>query len=116
MADALVIAEADEPDTGYRFSWGIAIAGGVVATAVTFILLTLGAGFGLLLTAMLRTRELRLYFWRAAASISSWSRLSASRSAAILPDGFLVLSSRRNAKKTFAPARTASCPGPSLSS
>jgi hypothetical protein len=50
MADALVIAEADEPDTGYRFSWGIAIAGGVVATAVTFILLTLGAGFGLLLT------------------------------------------------------------------
>jgi hypothetical protein len=50
MADTLVIAEADEPDTGYRFSWGIAIAGGVVATAVTFILLTLGAGFGLLLT------------------------------------------------------------------
>lgn len=50
MADTLVIAEADEPNTGYRFSWGIAIAGGVVATAVTFILLTLGAGFGLLLT------------------------------------------------------------------
>jgi hypothetical protein len=49
MADTLVIAESDEPDTGYRFSWGIAIAGGVVATAVTFILLTLGAGFGLLL-------------------------------------------------------------------
>src|SRR3984957_7259550 len=50
MADGLGIAETDEPDTGYRFSWGIAIAGGVVATAVTFILLTLGAGFGLLLT------------------------------------------------------------------
>jgi len=50
MADTLVIAETDEPDTGYRFSWGIAIAGGVVATAVTFILLTLGAGFGLLLS------------------------------------------------------------------
>jgi hypothetical protein len=44
-----VIAETDQPDTGYRFSWGIAIAGGVVATAMTFILLTLGAGFGLLL-------------------------------------------------------------------
>jgi hypothetical protein len=32
-----------------RFSWGLALAGGVVAAAVTFFLLTLGAGFGLML-------------------------------------------------------------------
>jgi len=49
MADTVVIAEQAEENTGYRFSWGLAIAGGVVATAVTFFLLTLGAGFGLLL-------------------------------------------------------------------
>src|SRR5436190_24254769 len=47
MADTVVIA--DEDNTGYRFSWGLAIAGGVAATAVTFFLLTLGSGFGLLL-------------------------------------------------------------------
>ena len=48
MADTVVIA--DSPDnTGYRFSWGLAIAGGVAATAVTFFLLSLGSGFGLLL-------------------------------------------------------------------
>ena len=50
MTDTLVIAEPDVPSPGYRFSWGLAIGGGVLATAVTFILLTLGAGFGLLLT------------------------------------------------------------------
>ncbi len=49
MTDALVIAESGEENTGYRFSWGLAIAGGVAATAVTFFLLTLGSGFGLLL-------------------------------------------------------------------
>src|SRR5437868_4761193 len=49
MTDALVIAETGEENTGYRFSWGLAIAGGVAATAVTFFLLTLGSGFGLLL-------------------------------------------------------------------
>ena len=48
MADTVVIA--DSPDnTGYRFSWGLAIAGGVAATAITFFLLSLGSGFGLLL-------------------------------------------------------------------
>ena len=49
MTDAIVIAEQGEENTSYRFSWGLAIAGGVSATAVTFFLLTLGAGFGLLL-------------------------------------------------------------------
>jgi hypothetical protein len=48
MTDTVVIAEGAE-NTGYRFSWGLAIAGGVAATAVTFFLLTLGSGFGLLL-------------------------------------------------------------------
>jgi len=48
MTDTVVIAE-DSEATGYRFSWGLAIAGGVAATAVTFFLLTLGSGFGLLL-------------------------------------------------------------------
>jgi len=50
MTDTIVIAEDDSGDTGRRFSWGLAIAGGVAATAVTFFLLTLGSGFGLLLT------------------------------------------------------------------
>jgi hypothetical protein len=49
MTDTVVIAEQGEGNTGYRFSWGLAIAGGVAATAVTFFLLTLGSGFGLLL-------------------------------------------------------------------
>ena len=48
MTDTVVIAEQGEENTGYRFSWGLAIMGGVIATAVTFFLLTLGAGFGLL--------------------------------------------------------------------
>ena len=49
MAETVVIAEEAAENTGCRFSWGLAIAGGVAATAVTFFLLTLGAGFGLLL-------------------------------------------------------------------
>jgi hypothetical protein len=49
MADTIVIAEEDAPDTGYRFSWGLAILGGVTAVAVTFFLLMLGSGFGLML-------------------------------------------------------------------
>jgi hypothetical protein len=48
MAETVVIAEQGDENTGYRFSWGLAIMGGVIATAVTFFLLTLGAGFGLL--------------------------------------------------------------------
>jgi hypothetical protein len=49
MTDTVVIAEQNASPSGFRFSWGLAIGGGVLATAVTFILLTLGAGFGLLL-------------------------------------------------------------------
>jgi len=49
MAETVVIAEEAPQYAGYRFSWSLAIAGGVAATAVTFFLLTLGAGFGLLL-------------------------------------------------------------------
>jgi hypothetical protein len=49
MSDTLVIAEPGAQGAGYRFSWGLAIGGGVIATAVTFFLLTLGSGFGLLL-------------------------------------------------------------------
>jgi hypothetical protein len=41
MTDTLVIAEKGDENTGYRFSWGLAIAGGVAATAVTFFLLSL---------------------------------------------------------------------------
>lgn len=47
MSDAIVVE--DEQGTGYRFSWGLAFAGAVVAAAVTLFLLTLGAGVGLLL-------------------------------------------------------------------
>ena len=39
----------EEPNSGYRFSWGLALVGGVAATAITFCLLTLGAGLGLML-------------------------------------------------------------------
>jgi hypothetical protein len=49
MTDTVVIAGDGEHGSGYRFSWGLAFAGGVAATAVTFFLLTLGSGFGLLL-------------------------------------------------------------------
>lgn len=53
MADTLIIEENAAADTGYKFSWGLAIAGGVVASAVTFFLLSLGAGFGLMLVSPL---------------------------------------------------------------
>jgi hypothetical protein len=43
------VAVTGEESSGFRFSWGLAFAGGVVATAVTFFLLVLGSGFGLLL-------------------------------------------------------------------
>ncbi|HEX4159070.1 MAG TPA: hypothetical protein VHY79_11385 [Rhizomicrobium sp.] len=43
------VAITGEESSGFRFSWGLAFAGGVVATAVTFFLLMLGSGFGLLL-------------------------------------------------------------------
>jgi hypothetical protein len=50
MSDTVVIAGQGDENTGYRFSWGLAIMGGVIATAVTFFLLSLGAGFGLMFT------------------------------------------------------------------
>jgi len=49
MTDTVVIASEGDENTGYKFSWGLAFAGAFVATAVTFFLLTIGAGFGLLL-------------------------------------------------------------------
>jgi hypothetical protein len=49
MTDTVVIADDGPDNTGYRFSWGLAIVGGVAATAMTFFLLMLGSGFGLLL-------------------------------------------------------------------
>ena len=41
--------QQNEANTGYRFSWGLAIVGGVSATAITFFLLILGSGLGLML-------------------------------------------------------------------
>ena len=52
MAESVVVAAPE--NSGFRFSWGLAIAGGVVATAVIFFLLLLGSGFGLLLVNPLR--------------------------------------------------------------
>jgi len=49
MSETIIVAEEDDPGTGRRFSWGLAFAGAVAATAVTFFLLTLGSGFGLML-------------------------------------------------------------------
>ena len=46
--DTVVVEEAD---TGYRFSWPLAFAGALAATATTFFLLTLGAGVGLFLVS-----------------------------------------------------------------
>lgn len=43
-----VVPVSEEP-SGFRFSWGLAFAGGVVAVAVTLFLLLLGSGIGLLL-------------------------------------------------------------------
>jgi hypothetical protein len=49
MTDTVIIDGGPPAETGCRFSWGLAIAGGVVAAGVTFFLLALGAGFGLML-------------------------------------------------------------------
>lgn len=49
MTDTAVIASEGDENTGYKFSWGLAFAGAFAATAVTFFLLTIGTGFGLLL-------------------------------------------------------------------
>jgi hypothetical protein len=46
MTDTLIV---DRPIAGARFSLSLAVAGGIAAAAVTFVVLTLGAGFGLLL-------------------------------------------------------------------
>src|SRR5437868_3739454 len=46
MTDTVVVADES---TSFRFSWGLAFAGGVVAIVVTLVLLILGSGFGLLL-------------------------------------------------------------------
>ena len=51
MTDTVVVADEN---TGFRFSWELAFAGGVVAMAVTLVLLILGSGFGLLLVSPLR--------------------------------------------------------------
>src|ERR1700759_5234210 len=61
MTDTIVVAEPP-PNVGYRFSWGLAIGGGVIATAVTFFLLTLGAGFGLLLINPLHNGSAPAFF------------------------------------------------------
>jgi hypothetical protein len=49
MTDALVVADREQAGDARRFSWSLVLAGGMAATAVTFFLLLLGAGFGLLL-------------------------------------------------------------------
>lgn len=46
MSETAII---EESGSGYRFSWGLALAGGLIAIAVTLMLLMLGAGVGLLL-------------------------------------------------------------------
>src|SRR5437868_12098851 len=51
MTDTVVVADEN---TGFRFSWGLAFAGGLVAMVVTLVLLILGSGFGLLLVNPLR--------------------------------------------------------------
>ena len=48
MTDTVVVADES---TSFRFSWGLAFAGGVVAIVVTLVLLILGSGFGLLLVS-----------------------------------------------------------------
>ena len=50
MTETAVVADEN---TGFRFSWGLAFAGGVVAMVVTLVLLILGSGFGLLLVSPL---------------------------------------------------------------
>ena len=51
MTGSVVVTDEN---TGIRFSWGLAFAGGVLATVVTLVLLILGSGFGLLLVNPLR--------------------------------------------------------------
>jgi hypothetical protein len=46
MAETVI---APEESSGFRFSWGLAFAGGTVAMGVILFLLVLGSGFGLLL-------------------------------------------------------------------
>jgi hypothetical protein len=45
-----IVSDSDAGSFGHRFSWSSAIAGAVLATAVTVFLLALGSGFGLALT------------------------------------------------------------------
>jgi hypothetical protein len=52
MVETAVVA--DQENSGFRFSWGLAFAGGVAATTVTLFLLVLGSGFGLLLINPIR--------------------------------------------------------------
>jgi hypothetical protein len=49
MTNTIALAEDRVEKSGYRFSWGLVLAGGIAATAITFFLLSLGSGFGLLL-------------------------------------------------------------------
>jgi hypothetical protein len=49
MTNTIALAEDRVENSGYRFSWGLVLAGGIAATAITFFLLSLGSGFGLLL-------------------------------------------------------------------
>ena len=51
MTDTVVVADEN---TGFRFSWGLAFAGGLTAIAVTLVLLILGSGVGLLLVSPVR--------------------------------------------------------------
>ncbi|HLY05464.1 MAG TPA: hypothetical protein VKR31_06935 [Rhizomicrobium sp.] len=51
MTETVVVTDEN---TGFRFAWGLAFAGGVAAMAVTLVLLALGSGFGLLLVNPVR--------------------------------------------------------------
>lgn len=48
MTDTVIVEEIAYTE-GNRFHWGVVIAGGIAAAAVMLLLLTLGAGFGLML-------------------------------------------------------------------
>jgi len=52
--DALAAGALAEEDAGSRFSWGLVFAGAIAALAVTFFLLMLGAGFGLMIVNPVR--------------------------------------------------------------
>ena len=49
MTDTVIVEEIAIGESGQRINWGVVIAGGIAAAAVMFFLLTLGAGFGLML-------------------------------------------------------------------